>query len=210
MSDHFSSEILKVCAISAREQGMFPPLDTAEALIRGGATMLILREKDLSPRELFELANSLRGLCTSNRIPFLVNGSVEVALAVNADGVHLGHTALSPQISRRLMGPDAIIGVSSHDIEDIETAKSQGADYVFYSPIYEPTSKKNASTPKGTEALTDACALGIPVVALGGITTENAAECKEAGAAGIAAIGALWNAPNPQRSAAAFRRIFDN
>lgn len=164
-----------------------------------------LREKDLSTRELEQLAreavhviNELKAVNREPRTRLLINSRTDVALAVGADGVHLRADDICPSDVRRIWSeglarnsqPDArgpVIAVSCHSSADIVRAKSEGADFAVFAPVFEKKAPPE-TRPKGLKALREASEMGIPVFALGGVTLENAPACLEAGAAGIAAI----------------------
>ena len=160
-----------------------------------------LREKDLDGRALMQLAVELGQTCRRYRIPMLVNGRVDVALAAHADGVHLPSDGIGPQDARKLLGPSKLIGVSAHTAAEITRAEALGADFAVFGPVFSPISKGTYTSPCGPEGLASACrAASIPVFALGGITTARAAELGDTGAAGVAVIGAIIGANDPAQS----------
>ncbi len=179
------------------------PQATLAALIRGGITALMVREKHLSDEALIAAAIPLAELCRRHGVGFLVNRSLAAAQALAADGLHLGYDAPALAEVRAALGPAPILGVSAHASDDLAALRAAGADYATYSPIFA-TASKPGSPALGLEALALACRAGLPLVALGGITPDNALACRRAGAVGIAAIGALWNAPDPERAARKF------
>lgn len=157
------------------------------AIAEGPVDAVQIREKDLSDRKLFELVARARDVLPS-RVALLVNRRVDVALAAGADGVHLTSDALPPRELRRRFGPALRIGVSTHHVEEVERAHEAGADYVVFGPVWATQSKTAFGPPQGLAALSRAAAIGIPVLALGGVTISRAPEAAAAGAAGIAAI----------------------
>lgn len=174
-------------------------------LLAGGVTAVVLREKDLSPRELFVLADSLREMCRKAGALLIVSQSVEVALAVGADGVHLGRQSLPLDKARALARAPFLIGFSAHDESEVHCAVRGGADYVFLSPVHPPRSKSSPLPPLGFEGLGRlARTCPLPPVALGGLLPDDAASCLEAGAVGVAAIGGLFGAPDPRIAARNF------
>ncbi|MGH7814147.1 MAG: thiamine phosphate synthase [Candidatus Binataceae bacterium] len=163
-----------------------------------GAVALQLREKDLSARALYELALKLRGVCTRYGTPMLVNGRADVALAADADGVHLPSDSIGASDARKLLGPDKLIGVSAHSPAELSRAARGGADFAVYGPVFDPISKPPAGLACGLDGLAAACeGARIPVFAIGGITPERASATLDAGAAGVAAIGAILAADSP-------------
>ncbi len=180
------------------------PQATLASLIRGGITALMVREKHLGDPQLIDLARPLAALCRRHGVGFLVNRSLVAAQVLAADGLHLGFDAPTLAEARAMLGPVPFLGVSAHAGDDLAALHAAGADYVTLSPIFA-TASKPTSPALGLEALAHACRHRLPIVALGGITPTNAAACRQAGAVGIAAIGALWTAPDPERAARAMR-----
>ncbi len=173
-----------------------------------GAVAVQLREKDLDAREQYELARSLREICTRWGAPLLVNDRLDVALAAGADGVHLPSTSFAIADARNLLGSSAMIGVSTHSAEEVENAKASGADFVVFGPVYESISKAGYGNATGAgDALIHACrtAAEMPVYALGGITPERIKRLRdqlkaETLPAGVAVIGSVFVADNPARA----------
>ncbi len=162
------------------------------------AVAVQLREKDLSARELYALARAMRIVCTRHGARLLVNDRIDVALAAEADGVHLPADSIDPADARRLLGRSKLIGVSTHTAEEVSAAAQAGADFVVFGPVYDPISKSAYGPATGIEGLRRACAAAqIPVYALGGITPERVAEAALAGAAGVAVIGSIFGAESP-------------
>ncbi len=160
-----------------------------------------LREKDLDARPLLELARELREICRRYQVPMLINGRIDVALAAGADGVHLPSDGISPQDARKLLGPSKLIGVSTHDANEIARAAAQGADFAVFGPVFAPISKGTYAAPCGRDGLAAACrAASIPVFALGGISAASLPELRNSGAAGAAAIGAVIGADDPAQA----------
>jgi thiamine-phosphate pyrophosphorylase len=187
---------MQLYAISDRRRTAQPLLGLVESWSRGGVDFIQLREKDLDASQLQALTCAVKAKIEPGRGPLLVNistpGAADLALASGADGVHLagkpgaGAAARVRQIFRR-SGREAIISVPCHSLEDIETAVNEGVELMLFSPIFE---KPSASVSQGLEGLRRACvaAQGIPVFALGGVNSSNAADCLAVGAAGIAGI----------------------
>ncbi len=157
-----------------------------------------LREKDLTGRELLALARELRRICTAHGALLLISERIDVALACNADGVHLPATSFAVRDARELLGKSKLIGVSTHTIAEVEAANRAGADFVVFGPVYDPISKSASGPATGVEALRMACeASDIPVYALGGITPGRIAELSDCEVAGVAAIGSVFGTPAP-------------
>lgn len=205
-----SLEALRLVAITNRALVRGSLDDAARAAIAGGATAIMLREKDLAPRALLAMAVMLRGVTRDAGALLIVNRSIEVALAVGADGVHLGNDALDAATARRLVGNGLLIGSSGHRDDDLAALAQAGADYVTFAPVFSPISKTTTHEPVGLEGLAAACRRSpVPVIALGGITPAMAPRCLDAGAMGVAAIGNLLAADDAREAAAAFRRAME-
>ena len=182
-------------------------LDVVRAAIRGGATVIQLREKEATTREMVELGQALLQITREAGVPLIVNDRVDVALAIDADGVHVGQDDMPAAIARRLIGPDKILGVSAETVEEALAAQRDGADYLGVGDIYGTTTKPDAGPPIGLEGLRRIVeAVTIPCVGIGGITPENAAAVVKAGAAGVAVVSAVMAAPDPEEAA---RRLRD-
>lgn len=180
------------------------PLDTgcsarelAEALLAGGARVLQLRLKAATSRELHQAALDLRRLTRAADARLVINDRPDVARAVAADGVHLGQDDLPVAAARRVLGPEAVIGVSTHDVAQARAAAAAGADYLGVGPVFTTTTKADALTARGLELVrTVRAAVALPLVAIGGITPDTAPAVREAGADAVAMIGALVRAPD--------------
>jgi thiamine-monophosphate kinase len=178
-----------------------PPLEQAEIAIRAGATMVQYRHKSFTPA-LFDEVAAIRHLCKCNSVPFLVNDHILLAKAVSADGVHLGQADESPALARGLLGPDAIVGISVSNIEELVRTDLVHCDYIGTGPVFTTQTKADAKPACGLDGLASvAAAAALPVVAIGGITHENAAGCFRHGAAGVAVISHISRAENPLQNA---------
>ncbi|HEY9158142.1 thiamine phosphate synthase [Candidatus Binatus sp.] len=180
-----------------------------------GTVALQLREKDLSARALYELALRLREICTRAGAPLIVNDRVDVAIAADADGVHLPSDSIGISMARKLLGPDRLIGVSTHSPPEVAGAARQRADFAVFSPVFDPLSKPAGGSARGASGLRAACGAGaIPVFALGGITPDRARELfasadPAARPAGVASIGAIFAADSPALATAAMLSALD-
>ena len=183
--------------------------EIVEDAIAGGVDAVQLREKDVSARERYELGRRLREQTRAADIDLIVNDRVDLAAAIDADGVHLGQSDLPVDAAGDLLGEDAIVGVSTGSVAEAEAAADAGADYLGVGAIYGTTSKPDADTADdglGLDALADICtAVSIPVVAIGGIDADNAAATVDAGATAVAVISAITAAADPERAAADLR-----
>lgn len=181
-----------------RDQGF---LETIEQLLQAGLGMIQLREKDLPASELLPMAQQLRDLTRRYDCLLLVNDRIDIATAVDADGVHLRQTSIPPDTARKILGPEKLIGVSTHTEDEISHAVDQGADFITFGPVYYTPSKATYGFPKGLTELRKACALSsIPVYALGGIKSTNTPATLATGVHGIAVISALLTTATPQQN----------
>lgn len=167
-----------------------------------------LREKDLAGREQLALARELRRISSAHRARLLINDRIDVALACEADGVHLPADSFSVRDARELLGVSKLIGCSTHSIAEVEAANRAGADFVVFGPVFDPISKSAYGPAAGVAALREACDVSdIPVYALGGITAERIAELRDCEIAGVAAIGAVFAASSPGDATRALLRV---
>lgn len=162
-----------------------------------GSVLVQLRDKQRPASEVLALGERLRPLCKERGAAFIVNDRLDIALALDADGVHLGHASVAIEEARKLLGARALISVAAHSIPDLERAALEGAYLALLSPIFTTPGK---GAPLGLDALKRARAMlpSFPIYALGGVDTANAASCLRAGASGIAAIRAIFDADDPQ------------
>ena len=181
-----------------------------EAALAGGAEIgspgsiaVQLREKDLEGRELYDLALALKPICTRFGAPLIVNDRVDVAIAAGLEGVHLSSTSFAVVDARTLLGSARLIGVSTHNLEEVTAAAVNGADFAVFGPIYDPLSKGRYGPAKGLAALADAVAVAqeMPLYALGGINESRAMEIAslppKSRPIGVAAIGAVFGSTTP-------------
>ena len=186
-------------------------LRAVEGALDGGIRAVQLREKDLPGKELYLLAKRMRELTARHGARLLVNDRVDVALAVGADGVHLGGASMPASAARTLLGEEALIGCSTHGVRELREAAAQGADFATFGPVYPTPSKAAYGPPVGVIALAEACReTAIPVFALGGVKKENAGEAIGAGAFGIALISGVVAAADPRGAAAELVTRFGN
>ena len=203
-------EHLRVCLVTDRSLARGRSLvDVVGAALRGGATMVQLREKEAGTREFVEEARALKPLLEQWGAPLIVNDRIDVALAIGADGVHLGQTDMPLEVARALLGPDKTIGLSITNERQMLAPDAGRADYLGLGPIYAQTTKRDASMPLGPEGFSHLRAMtSRPVVAIGGLTLDNAAPVIAVGADGLAVVSAIMSAHDPQAVAAAFARLF--
>lgn len=190
--------------ITDRHQtGGRPLAEVVRQALEGGVKAVQLREKDLSSAELYRLAVELRRLTAEFAARLIINDRLDVALAVDADGVHLGVNSLPVAVARRVLGKDKIIGYSAHAIDEALAAQADGADFVTFGPVHPTPSKAAYGVPCGVKKLAEsASALNVPVIGLGGISPANITETLSANVGGIAVISAVLTAAAPRDAAA--------
>lgn len=199
-----------------------PPVDfhlllvTDRSLVRGrslqsaiqeavdaGVPAIQLRERDLPTRQLLSLARQIHVMTRDRAVPLVINDRVDMAVALDLDGVHLRASSLPVSAARRILGSRRLIGVSAHSVEDVRLAGDEGADYVILGPIFETPSKREFGEPLGLAVLADACRhSSVPVLAIGGITRERIASARDAGASGVAMIGGILGREDVGKAAA--------
>ncbi len=187
--------------ITDRKQARMPLSETVRFALKGGVRAVQLREKDLPVRELLALARELRGITKEFRAQLFINDRVDVAVAVDADGVHLGHQSMPVDAVRKIVGPRMLIGVSTHTVNEAQEAEQGGADFITFGPVFITQSKARYGAPVGPEALKELKKrIRIPVFGLGGITRKNMHEVMQAGADGVAMISAIVAAEKVQKA----------
>jgi thiamine-phosphate pyrophosphorylase len=180
--------------------------EIVSAAVEGGVSVVQLREKDCDTRSFIGLAGELHALLRPRRVPLLINDRVDVALAVGAEGVHVGQSDMPWRTARRLMGPDALIGVSVETPSQAEELDGCDVDYLGVSPIFATPTKTDTGSPWGVEGLRALRARSRhALVAIGGISAANAAEVMAAGANGVAVVSAICAAPEPREAARTIR-----
>lgn len=167
-------------------------ISQVEAALKGGATFIQLREKNLDDEAFYQEALEIQKLCREYKVPFVINDNVELAKKIGADGVHVGQSDMEALDVRKVLGDDKIIGVSAQTVEQAELAEKHGADYLGVGAVF-PTGSKDDATEVSFETLKAICEhVQIPVIAIGGITRDNVAELSGSGICGIAVISAIF------------------
>ena len=177
-------------------------LSVCEDVLANGATFLQIREKDLDAGSFEAEAASLKALCARYAVPYVVNDSVEIALAIGADGVHVGQSDIKGRDIRSLIGPDKILGISAGTVEEAIAAEKAGADYIGVGAVFGTSTKKNARNLTVEKLREIANAVSIPVVAIGGINARNLMELRGSGVDGVAVVSAIFGADNPGKATA--------
>ncbi|WNS45660.1 thiamine phosphate synthase [Paenibacillus sp. MMS20-IR301] len=204
--------LLQVYFIAGSVNCRRSPADTLSAAAAGGITLFQFREKGagaLTGSARLELGAQLRHICRGHSIPFIVNDDLELALALDADGVHAGQDDLPAAEIRQRLGGQKIIGVSAHNLAEAQQAIADGADYLGIGPVYPTSSKEDAEAVQGTAVIEQlrSSGLQIPLVGIGGITLDNALPVLKAGADGISVISAIAGAADIAAAAGNFRRL---
>jgi thiamine-phosphate pyrophosphorylase len=182
-------------------------LEEVENTLKGGATFIQLREKNLEEEKFMKEAIEIQALCKKYKVPFVVNDNVDIAVAMDADGVHVGQSDMEAGEVRKKLGPDKIIGVSACTVEQAVLAEKRGADYLGVGAVF-PTGSKDDAEDVSHETLKAICdAVSIPVVAIGGITKENVWELQGSGIDGIAVISAIFAQPDIQAATVELKKI---
>ena len=189
------------------EQSLY---EQVEAALKGGATCVQLREKELGREAFLDEARAIGALCRRYDVPFIINDDVEIAMACGADGVHVGQEDMAARQARELMGGNMILGVSVHDIIEAQRAIDDGADYLGLGAVF-PTGTKADAEPMSAATLREICSLAarnhIPVVAIGGINAGNMLELKGSGVDGAALVSAIFSAPDIEGACRELRRL---
>lgn len=168
--------------------------DDIEQAIQGGVTIVQLREKDLDEQDFIEVAKKIKTLCLKYQIPFIINDNLNVALAVDSDGIHIGQDDLPVSLVREKIGSDKILGVSVHNLDEALKAKKQGADYLGVGAMFSTATKNDATDVSNQELLNITTNVDLPVVAIGGINQSNCLQLKGTKIDGIAVVSAIMAA----------------
>lgn len=203
-----SREMMRLYAVTDRSwlngQTLYEQVEQA---LKGGVTLVQLREKGLGAEQFLQEARQIQQLCHRFGVPLIINDSIEVALAVDADGVHLGQDDDNAAQARQLLGKDKIIGVSAHNVQEALQAVQDGADYLGSGAVFGSGTKTNVST-LPMQTLREICsAVPIPVVAIGGITEQNLQQLSGSGIAGAAVVSAIFAQENIEEAAIRLRGL---
>ena len=185
-------------------------LKTIEEGIKGGVSVVQIREKTADTLDFYNLALKVKKITNQYNVPLIINDRVDVALAIDADGVHVGQSDMPCDVTRKLVGPDKIVGVSAATIDEAKKAENDGADYIGTGAVFPTTTKDDAPkiTKKDLKEVVDS--INIPVVAIGGINLENASELKDTGIKGLSVVSAIMSSEDPKKSAEKLLNIFNS
>ncbi|MBW2482981.1 MAG: thiamine phosphate synthase [Desulfobacterales bacterium] len=185
-------------------------LEVVTAAVDGGTTVVQLREKDCPTLEFIQQAQSIKAFLRKRNIPLIINDRVDIAQAVKADGVHLGQSDMPLEMAKGILGNTMIIGISAESIEDAITAEKGGADYLGISPIYATPTKTNTAPALGLEGLREIRkAVSLPLVGIGGLNKDNAADVIRNGADGVAVVSAIVAADDPAAAARELKQVIN-
>jgi len=200
--DGTGSDLPRCCLVTDRRQARRGLVQVVREAIAGGVRFIQVREKDLPARELQSLVAEIVEAARGVGALVVVNDRIDVAQAAGASGVHLGGASLRPEVARRLLGPEAWIGVSTHEVAEVLEAERGGANYVSFGPIFRTPSKEGILEPRGPGLLTEVRrSTDLPVLALGGIRPDRVESVLQAGASGISVVSHVMASDDPRRAA---------
>lgn len=185
-------------------------LKTIEEAILGGVTVVQIREKTADTLDFYNLAVKVKEITTKYDVDLIINDRVDVALAIDADGVHVGQSDMPCDVTRKLIGEDKILGVSAATIEEAKKAENDGADYIGTGAVFPTSTKDDAPSITKQDLIDIVKSINIPVVAIGGITLENASKLKDTGIAGLSVVSAIMGADNPKKASEKLLNIFNS
>ena len=185
-------------------------LNTIEEAIKGGVSVVQIREKTADTLDFYNLALKVKEITTKYNVPLIINDRVDVALAVDADGVHVGQSDMPCEVTRNLIGENKILGVSAATIPEAKKAEADGADYIGAGAVFPTSTKDDAPkiTKKDLKEIVDS--INIPVVAIGGINHDNANELSDTGIAGLSVVSAIMSSDDPKKSSEELLKIFNS
>ena len=185
-------------------------LNTIEEAIKGGVTVVQIREKTADTLDFYNLALKVKEITTKYNVPLIINDRVDIALAIDADGVHVGQSDMPCDVTRRLIGKDKILGVSAATVDEAQKAEKDGADYIGTGAVFPTATKDDAPSVTKEELKEVVDSIEIPVVAIGGINLKNAHELTDTGIAGLSVVSAIISADNPKKASQELLNIFNS
>ena len=201
---------LSLYLVTDKSDDMEKFLNTIEEAIKGGVSVVQIREKTKDTLDFYNLALKVKEITTKYDVPLIINDRVDVALAIDADGVHVGQSDMPCDVTRKLVGPDKIVGISAATIDEAKKAEKDGADYIGTGAVFPTATKDDAPkiTKKDLKEIVDS--INIPVVAIGGINHDNAGELIDTGIAGLSVVSAIMSSDNPKKSSEELLNIFNS
>ena len=183
-------------------------LNIIEEAIKGGTTVVQLREKTASTKEFYDLALRVKEITSRYGVPLLINDRIDIALAIDSEGVHIGQDDMPADIAREIIGEDKILGVSASTVEEAKKAENDSADYIGSGAVFPTATKDDADSVSKEELKEIVDSIDIPVVAIGGITVENASSLKDSGIAGFSVVSAIMSAEDPKEASEKLKEIY--
>lgn len=183
-------------------------LNIIEEAIKGGTTIVQLREKTASTKEFYDLALRVKEITSRYDVPLLINDRIDIALAVDSEGVHIGQDDMPADIAREIIGEDKILGVSASTVEEAKKAEIDSADYIGSGAVFPTATKDNADSVSKDELKEIVDSIDIPIVAIGGITVENASTLKDSGIDGFSVVSAIMSADDPRDASRKLKEIY--
>lgn len=194
--------------VTDRGLSKLPFYEMIEKAVEGGVTVVQLREKNLSTREFIEEAIEVKKILEGRGIPLIINDRVDIAIAVEADGVHLGNEDMPVELARKILGKKFIIGASAGSINEAIEKEKMGADYIAVSPVFSTPTKPDAGQPLGLDGVREMKKfIKVPLIGIGGINRENVVEVIKSGADGVAVVSAIVSSVDPEKSARELREL---
>ena len=179
-----------------------------EEAIKGGTSIVQLREKTASTKDFYELALKVKEITSRYDVPLLINDRIDIALAIDSEGVHIGQDDMPADIARAIIGDEKILGVSASTVDEAVKAQKDGADYIGSGAVFPTSTKDDADSVSKDELKEIVNSIDIPVVAIGGITLENAQELKDTGISGFSVVSAIMGAKDPQEASKKLKEIY--
>ena len=183
-------------------------LNIIEEAIKGGTTVVQLREKTASTKEFYDLALRVKEITSRYGVPLLINDRIDIALAIDSEGVHIGQDDMPADIAREIIGEDKILGVSASTVEEAKKAENDSADYIGSGAVFPTATKDDADSVSKEELKEIVDSIDIPVVAIGGITVENASSLKDSGIAGFSVVSAIMSAEDAKEASKKLKEIY--
>ena len=183
-------------------------LNFIEEAIKGGTSIVQLREKTASTKDFYKLALKVKEITSKYDVPLLINDRIDIALAIDSDGVHIGQDDMPADIAREIIGDDKILGVSASTVEEAKKAQMDGADYIGSGAVFPTSTKDDADSVSKPQLKEIVDSIDIPVVAIGGITLENANTLKDTGIAGFSVVSAIMSAKDPKEASQKLKEIY--
>lgn len=201
---------LSVYLVTDKSDDVEKFLNTIEEAIKGGTTVVQIREKTADTLDFYNLALKVKEITSKYDVPLIINDRVDIALAIDADGVHVGQSDMPCDVTRRLIGEDKILGVSAATIDEAKKAQKDGADYIGTGAVFPTQTKDDAPSVTKEELAEIVESIDIPVVAIGGINLDNAHELIDTGIAGLSVVSAIMSSDNPKKSSEELLNIFNS